>query len=188
MPHFLLNRRRALALIGLAPLSSAAAGATHPVATRRDPVRVLWTRVNGEQYYDARAIIETLDVGDAVQLRREPTNAYDRRAIEVLNGNGDKLGYIARIDNSAVARMMDAGERFSCARQPDRQGGDGHPAGSRLAAGRIMRGATETGRATPPRVHLRVCDRPAFALWGHLPKPLRREICGRQASACRYHR
>src|SRR3546814_1545737 len=47
-----------------------------------------------------------------VVLRREPDNPHDRRAIEVLDARGAKLGYVARIDNSAVARMMDAGERF----------------------------------------------------------------------------
>ena len=33
------------------------------------------------------------------------------RAI-VLDAAGRKLGYVARIDNSAAARMIDAGERF----------------------------------------------------------------------------
>lgn len=103
----LLDRRRLLGLIGLAPLVASA-----PAKAKRAPVRVLWTRVNGEHYYEARDSIAGLAVGDAVTLRREPANAYDRRAIEVLDASGRKLGYVARIDNSAVARMMDAGERF----------------------------------------------------------------------------
>lgn len=108
MPHPALNRRRLLALLGLAPVVASAPAA----AAKRAPVRVLWTRVNGEHYYRAADAIGALAVGDDVILRREPTNAYDKRAIEVLDRNGRKLGYVARMDNSAVARMMDAGERF----------------------------------------------------------------------------
>ena len=103
-----LNRRRLLALLGLAPVAATA----RPAAARRAPVRVLRTRVNGEHYYEAAEAVRSLAVGDRVALRREPANAYDKRAIEVLDSKGRKLGYIARMDNSAVARMIDAGERF----------------------------------------------------------------------------
>ena len=106
MTRLPLKRRSLLALLGLSPLAAARA------APRRAPVRVLWTRVNGEAYYDAASSIATLRVGDAVTLRREPANPFDQRAIEVLDADGRKLGYIARMDNSAVARMMDAGELF----------------------------------------------------------------------------
>ena len=54
--------------------------------------------------------VKTLNVGDPLVLRREPDNPYDRRAIEIFDGAGRKLGYVPRRDNPAVARMMDAGE------------------------------------------------------------------------------
>jgi len=106
-----LNRRRLLSWLGLG--SAAAIGGARPAAAspRRAPVRVLFTRVNGEAYYDAARALPLLAMGETVLLRREPDNPYDRRAIEVF-ARGLKLGYVARIDNSAVARMMDAGERF----------------------------------------------------------------------------
>ena len=115
MRSFVLSRCRALSFIGLAPAAALpAAAVTLPAPPPvRDPVRVLWTRINGESYYRMRESIDTLEVGAQVTLRREPDNAFDRRAIEVLDSDGRKLGYIARIDNSAVARMMDAGERFA---------------------------------------------------------------------------
>lgn len=106
-----LRRRSLLALLGLSPAAALpSAAAARP---RRDPVRLLFTRVNGEHYYAAAEAFPSLGVGDAVRLQREPTNAYDRRAIEVFDGEGRKLGYVARIDNSALARMMDAGEAFT---------------------------------------------------------------------------
>ena len=100
-----LSRRTLLALLGMAPV--AAAASPRPAPT---PVRLLRTRVNGEYYYEAAESLPTLAPGAPLTLRREPTNAYDRRAIEVLDAAGRKLGYVPMIDNPAVARMMDAGE------------------------------------------------------------------------------
>lgn len=105
------DRRSLLRLLGLSPAAATVTGASASQPAG-EPLRLLFTRVNGERYYDATAAFPLLALGQSVQLRREPTNVYDRRAIEVLDGAGRKLGYVARIDNSAVARMMDAGERF----------------------------------------------------------------------------
>lgn len=106
------TRRRLLAFLGLAPVAAVAPAAPPPARALRAPVRVLFTRVNGEAYYQAREALPSLAMDQPVTLRREPDNPYDQRAIEVLDVAGRKLGYIARSDNSAVARMMDAGERF----------------------------------------------------------------------------
>jgi hypothetical protein len=110
---FPLNRRRLLAWLGLAPAAAVAGATTAVTATPpRRPVRVLFTRINGEAYYEMADSLATLVEGDPVTLRREPDNVHDRRAIVATDANGRKLGYLARVDNSAVARMMDAGERF----------------------------------------------------------------------------
>jgi hypothetical protein len=109
----MLNRRRLLALLGLAPVVAGtrvhARAASVPV---RAPLVLLRTRVNGEHYYEAGESLRTLAPGAPLTLRREPANAYDRRAIELFDAAGRKLGYVPRIDNPAVARMMDAGERM----------------------------------------------------------------------------
>ena len=104
------TRRRLLALFGLAPIAPVAAAASR--VRPREPVKLLWTRVNGEAYYALRESLPTLAVGDEVTLRREPENRYDKRAVEVLDADGRKLGYVARVDNPALARMMDAGDCF----------------------------------------------------------------------------
>jgi len=105
-----LERRSLLALLGLSPFASAAACA-RPVEAR-EPVVLVRNKVNGEDYYDMRKSVKTLQVGEELALRREPDNPHDRRAIEVLDMAGRKLGYVPRSDNVAVARMMDAGERM----------------------------------------------------------------------------
>ena len=106
MQPALTTRRKLLALLGIAPV----AVATRPARAARPPVLLLKIRVNGECYYDATQSIGSLSVGDPVQLRREPTNRYDSRAIEVFDQRNRKLGYVARMDNSAAARLIDAGE------------------------------------------------------------------------------
>ena len=115
--NFRPGRRRLLQWLGL---GAGVAGAVRPLPATppspqapRAPVRVLFTRVNGETYYDAAERFPRLLAGDPVRLVREPDNPHDRRAIEVWDEDGFKLGYVARGDNSAVARMMDAGERFA---------------------------------------------------------------------------
>jgi hypothetical protein len=105
-----VKRRTLLGLLGAFPSLGLMARTT--TAAPRAPVRVLFTRVNGEHHYAAAPAIGDLNRGDPVRLVREPDNPHDRRAIEVFDARGRKLGYVARIDNSAVARMIDAGERF----------------------------------------------------------------------------
>jgi len=100
------TRRKLLSLLSTLPIAIAA----KPARAARPAVLLLKTRVNGEAYYDAVRAVDALSVGDPVQLRREPDNRYDSRAIEVLDAKGRKLGYVARIDNSAAARLIDAGE------------------------------------------------------------------------------
>lgn len=48
-----------------------------------------------------------LSVGEAVILRREPNNAYDNNAIEILTQGGQKLGYVPQKHNSVIAALMD---------------------------------------------------------------------------------
>ncbi|MBQ7695972.1 MAG: HIRAN domain-containing protein [Lentisphaeria bacterium] len=48
--------------------------------------------------------------GDILPLRREPQNHYDTRAIQVLNGREERIGYVPRVDNTVLSRLMDAGK------------------------------------------------------------------------------
>ncbi len=48
--------------------------------------------------------------GDILPLRREPQNHYDARAIQVLNGKEERIGYVPRVDNTVLSRLMDAGK------------------------------------------------------------------------------
>ena len=62
----------------------------------------------GFQYYEGRALWEQMRIGDALTLVREPDNSHDPLAVRV-EWKGNKLGYVPRRENQAVARQLDHG-------------------------------------------------------------------------------
>ena len=73
-------------------------------------VWLLQTHVAGMAYHQAGEAMDSLQAGSPLQLRREPGNAHDALAIEVLTEAGLKLGYVPRNRNPVLARLMDAGQ------------------------------------------------------------------------------
>ncbi len=66
----------------------------------------------GFQYHAGAALWPQLREGDALELIRETDNAHDAKAVRV-EWRGQKLGYLPRKENSAVAAAMDGGERVA---------------------------------------------------------------------------
>ena len=62
----------------------------------------------GSQYYALPARAAEIKLGDPLELKREPDNRHDANAVLVL-WRGEKLGYLPRKENRAVARAMDEG-------------------------------------------------------------------------------
>lgn len=62
----------------------------------------------GFQYHEGEALWPLLAPGQPLELVREPGNPYDGRAVRV-EWQGRKLGYIPRMDNAAVAQLLDRG-------------------------------------------------------------------------------
>ena len=63
----------------------------------------------GFKYYEADQVWQQLQVGDVLELAREPDNAHDPRAVRV-SWRGRILGYVPRRENGALAWAMDRGE------------------------------------------------------------------------------
>lgn len=102
-----MQRRHFISLLaGLIP------GAT---AARIDPRRadtsipIQQSPIAGFQYHHGEALWEQLAVGQRLTLAREPDNRHDRRAVRV-GWQGYKLGYLPRVENTAVAQMLDRGQ------------------------------------------------------------------------------
>lgn len=104
------SRRTALALgPALAALVAARPSRAAAHGTR---ILLLECDVAGVAYYDAQAALPDLKPGARLVLRREPGNRHDTLAIEVLTAAGLKLGYVPRLHNPVIARLMDAGKRL----------------------------------------------------------------------------
>lgn len=65
--------------------------------------------VAGFQYHEGERVWPLLRPGDHLELRREPDNPHDERAVGV-RWNEEMLGYVPRLENTAVAQMLDRGE------------------------------------------------------------------------------
>ncbi len=99
---------RVAALIGISIAAPAARAAViRKVELHRSPVA-------GFQYHQGDAIWSLLAVGSIVDLVREADNPYDARAVRV-EWQGQKLGYVPRIDNAAVSQLLDRCEAVSAA-------------------------------------------------------------------------
>ena len=62
----------------------------------------------GFHYYQGKQLWDEIRVGDALTLVREPANPHDSNAVRV-EWRGQRLGYVPRCDNRAVALHMDRG-------------------------------------------------------------------------------
>lgn len=81
-----------------------------PVPADAQAVRILVqaSPLAGSQYYALERRYGDMQVGDTLTLTREPDNPHDRHAVRV-DWRGDKLGYLPRAENRAVAAAMDQG-------------------------------------------------------------------------------
>jgi hypothetical protein len=73
-------------------------------------LHILSSYVSGSDRFDGPACAGDMFKGQGVRLEREPRNRYDALAVSVWTHDGlNKLGYIPRIHNQALAHLMDAG-------------------------------------------------------------------------------
>ena len=63
----------------------------------------------GSQFHELPDVASQIRVGDALTLKRDPSNPHDSNAIQVL-WRGHVLGFVPRRENKAVARAMDRGD------------------------------------------------------------------------------
>lgn len=82
--------------------------------TRAEQIRILVqsSPLAGFQYYAGAQLWQDLKVGDELSLARESDNSHDANAVRV-EWHGQKLGYLPRAENRAVAAEMDRGTRVT---------------------------------------------------------------------------
>lgn len=106
-------RRRSFiqAFLGLALYSSAGRAVSKPGAGRA-PILIQESPVAGFQFHRGRAVWNLLAVGQSLRLVRELDNRFDARAVAVY-WRDQQIGYVPRDANSAIAQMLDRGEKLS---------------------------------------------------------------------------
>ena len=86
--------------------------AVNPIVAAEDrSVLIQESPVAGFQFHSGDTVWSSLSVGDPLALMREPDNSHDTSAVAVYYQN-HKLGYVPRGENSAIAQMLDRGERL----------------------------------------------------------------------------
>lgn len=95
------------ALLALMHGSFAQDGALLPFARE---IMLIECHIAGTSHRDLADVEPTLQPGAFLVLRREPENAHDKLAIRIHDEAGHHLGYIPRVKNEALARLMDAGK------------------------------------------------------------------------------
>ena len=89
-------------------IALALAAPWHPADAGRLRVLVQTAPLAGFQFHEGSRLWPQLQVGDVLELRREPANRHDTRAIAV-RWRGEMLGYLPRAENDAVSEAMDRG-------------------------------------------------------------------------------
>ncbi|WP_079432774.1 HIRAN domain-containing protein [Zoogloea sp. LCSB751] len=84
------------------------AGMLAPATAQRVRILVQSSPLAGFQYYGGKILWDEMHEGDALTLVREPDNPHDPFAVRV-EWRDQKLGYLPRSDNRAVAEEMDRG-------------------------------------------------------------------------------
>ena len=79
-------------------------------AERRE-VLIQESPVAGFQFYEGDFIWPSLKVGKELTLVREADNVHDSNAVAVYFKT-EQLGYVPRVANTAVAQMLDRGEKL----------------------------------------------------------------------------
>ena len=106
-----MHRRNVIRAIFGLPIFGALAARRAAAAPRE--ILLTHVHVAGTYYYHAERLSGGLRPGERFTLRRQPDNAHDAHAIEVLGPRRRKLGYVPRRFNKMPARLMDAGKRLS---------------------------------------------------------------------------
>ena len=107
-----MERRKLFGMLGAAALAPfATAFAKRPRAAGLG-VLLQESPLAGFQYHHGAKVWPRLRAGDALELRREPNNRYDERAVAVY-WRSRKLGYLPRRENFVAAQMLDRGQALA---------------------------------------------------------------------------
>ena len=71
-----------------------------------------YTKVAGISYGNRQRIVSRCEVGEPLQLMREPDNPKDSNAVKVCRLSGEQLGYLNRELAAEISCRIDSGEHY----------------------------------------------------------------------------
>lgn len=95
------------AILALIHGSFAKGGALQPFVQE---IMLIESHIAGTSHRELKDVEPSLTVGSVLPLKREPENPHDSLAIMIFDTAGHHLGYVPRVKNEALARLMDAGK------------------------------------------------------------------------------
>jgi hypothetical protein len=100
--------------VSRALLASAFAAAASPAlsAAPRAATPLFDFAIAGGQYHWLYEVRDGLVLGERLLLRAEPENPHDANAVAVYRADGVMLGYVPRIANQPIARLLAQGARI----------------------------------------------------------------------------
>jgi hypothetical protein len=105
-----MKRRSVLGLL-VAAITGAAAPTPAAISKRRG-ILIQESPLAGFQYHAGQSLWVQFHVDAPLQLLREPDNAHDRSAV-AIHFAGQRIGYLPRLENTAVSQMLDRGESLT---------------------------------------------------------------------------
>lgn len=90
----------------------ALAGPAAIAAPRRALTPLFDFAIAGGWYHGLKDVRDHLVCGERLLLRAEPANPYDANAVAVHRTGGLMLGYIPRIANEPIVRLLEKGARI----------------------------------------------------------------------------
>lgn len=68
------------------------------------------THVAGTTHRNLEGVEPNLKSGDLLCFKRDPGNKHDALAIQIFDEDGHDLGFVPKVKNEVLARLMDAGK------------------------------------------------------------------------------
>ena len=62
--------------------------------------------IAGFYYYEGDSVVQKLKLGEELIIVQEPSNPFDRRALEIYTKENVKLGYVPRYENPIPSRLL----------------------------------------------------------------------------------
>ena len=80
-----------------------------------DDIRLAQTYIAGTMFVEGLDDkLGSVSYGTKLELKRDLSNRYDSNAIEILNEEGERIGFLPRKINPIAAGLMDSGKHLYC--------------------------------------------------------------------------